>query len=410
MTFVDGLAEAGRSLGGHRLRTSLSMLGIVMGIAAVVTACAIGEGARRDALDRIGALGVDNLYVRALAPHDFGPGRRSVPAPVLDRHDLNLVARTVGPGGRAAGVRTVVGDVASGRRTVTARLAGVSGDWPAVAGVEIARGRWPSIAEQASGRRVAVLGGALAARLFGASGPVGRHVEAAGSWFRVIGVLAGGAGRPAPEAVPQAIEPAETLFVPLVAMDVPLGDDDTLERLSAIAIRAPGGRVDEAEGAVRAMLRRAHPDAARWEMVVPRALLRARLDAQRTSTFVLVAIGGLALFISGIGIMNIMLASVAERTAEIGVRRALGARRAEIVRQFTAEAMLLCLAGALGGIPAGAIFSAVVSVAAGWPVATSLGSMALALALAASTGLVFGTYPARLAARLNPAEAIRAEA
>ena len=159
-------------------------------------------------------------------------------------------------------------------------------------------------------------------------------------------------------------------------------------------------------GAIAARRHRVAPPA--YEIVVPRELLKARLRAQRTFNAVLIAIGALALLISGIGIMNIMLASVAERTQEIGVRRAFGARRSEVIIQFGIEAALLCMVGGAAGVPLGAVLSGIVALTAGWPVSLSLGAIGLALALATGVGLTFGLYPAMVAANVHPIDALRA--
>jgi putative ABC transport system permease protein len=143
-------------------------------------------------------------------------------------------------------------------------------------------------------------------------------------------------------------------------------------------------------------------------VVVPRELLRARLRAQRSFNAVVIGIGLLALLISGVGIMNIMLASVTERTPEIGVRRAFGARREEIVAQFACESALLCIIGGFAGLPLGVAFTGAVALFAGWPVTFTAGSALLAVMLAAATGLAFGIYPAWVAARVQPIDALRA--
>jgi putative ABC transport system permease protein len=255
-----------------------------------------------------------------------------------------------------------------------------------------------------------VIGSGLATRLFADGDPVGRGVRAGDTWFLVVGVLEA-VSRPSSRRQPiHRLDANGALIVPLGAMDLALGSGDAPERVQEIAIRATASAaVERLAAAAAATLARRHPGAPSWEIVVPRALLAARLRAQRTFGAVLAAIGGLALVISGVGIMNIMLASVAERTHEIGVRRAFGARRRDIVGQFAVEAALLCLAGGAAGVPAGALLALLVALAGGWPVAISGVSILLALGLAALVGLAFGIYPARLAARLDPVVALRAD-
>jgi ABC-type antimicrobial peptide transport system permease subunit len=155
------------------------------------------------------------------------------------------------------------------------------------------------------------------------------------------------------------------------------------------------------------MARRHAGAADRYELLIPRELLRARLRAQRTFDAVLLATGFIALVISGVGIMNVMLAAVAERESEIGARRAFGARRVEIIQQFALEAALLCLAGGIAGIPVGAALALAVSLMAAWPVAISAGSIGVAVVLATVVGLAFGIYPAYRAASVDPIVALR---
>ena len=408
MTSREFLHEALGALAAHRLRTVLSSIGIVFGIATVVTAFAIAEGARREAIDELSALGVENVFVRAVAPAPPADARRRPAAPALSIPDMRAIeAATPGVAATAA-IRVASVEMTSDVNHARAPLAGVTTGWREIADVSIARGRWLSERDAAERRRVAVVGDALARQLFGEADALGRRVRAAGAWHTVIGVLHAPATSPKRGSL-QRLEPAAALLVPLSVMDVSLGTGDDLTRVTEIAIRF--NDVREVEGASRSMdaiLKRRHI-AGTWELVVPHALLEARLRAQRTFNVVLLAIGGLALVISGIGIMNIMLASVAERTHEIGVRRAFGARRREIVRQFALEAAILCTAGGIAGVPLGILAAALVAALGGWPVTVTLASVALALVLAAGVGMVFGIYPAKAAAALDPAAALRAE-
>jgi len=403
------VAQAAAALAAHRLRATLSSLGIVVGVATVVTALAIGEGARREAVAELGALGIDNVFARARAREVPGPYRMPL-APALTRRDADEVARAVRSAVAVAAVRSAPAEMDARGRRADGTLVGVTPAWLSIAGRTVSRGRWIDRDDDRARRRVAVIGAALARRVFAGADPVGRTVRAAGEWYRIVGVLGGDAADPARRPAIQRVDPAEALLVPIGAMDVSLGMGDTVDRVQEIAIRAAGAdQVARAAADVARVLAREHPGEPVFDLVVPRELLEARLRAERTFGIVLVAIGGLALVISGVGIMNIMLASVAERTAEIGVRRAFGAKQREIVAQFALEAALLCLAGAAMGLPLGAALSAAVAVAAGWPVAVSAGSIVLAVALAVATGFVFGIYPARQAARLDPAVALRAE-
>ena len=390
MTRSDLFDQAWTSLMAHRLRTLLSALGIVCGIGAVVAALAIGAGARRQALDELGALGLDNIYVRAEKAETFVP---------LTVDDAEAVAARVGAIDGVAIVRSAAVDLREGARLRQVDLTGVSPSWTRVVGATVTSGRWLRDDDTRARRRVAVLGEALARELFGTRDPVGAYVAAADTWYRVVGVAAG-AGR----------DSARAVFVPASAMDVKRGGGDTPRHVSEIVYHVrPGADLHVTASAIDARLRERYPAGTALRVVIPRALLDARLRAQRATQALLAGIGAVALIVSGIGIMNIMLASVVERTHEIGIRRAFGATRSQIVRQFTIEAAVLCVAGGVAGVPAGALAAWMAAAAGAWPVSISAASVAFALTLAVAVGLTAGIYPARRAASLDPVLALRAE-
>jgi putative ABC transport system permease protein len=409
MTRRDLIRQAVCALLAYRLRALLSATGIVFGIATVVTALAIGEGARREALAEIGGLGIDNLFVRAVRK-EADRLTDSARAPALTLHDARRIEQRVAGVTVVAPVRPARTEIASGSRQVTGSMLGVTRPWALVANVRVGQGRWLNERDVRGGRRVAVLGDAIAASLFPAADAVGRDVQAGGAWYRVVGVLRNAGQQRARRAAILQHDPARSLIVPIGSMDLSLGSGDRLERVEEIVVRVSSpGAVPRVSAALDRVLRPGSAAERAYEIVVPRQLLEARLRTQRTFNAVLLAVGGLALLISGIGVMNIMLAGVVERTHEIGVRRAFGARRRDIVTQFALEAIALCLAGGLAGVPLGVVLSATVALSAGWPVAISIGAIALALGLATAVGLLCGIQPARLAARLDPAAALRRE-
>ena len=407
MNRVDLVGEAVRALAAHRLRASLSALGIVCGVATVVAALAIGEGARREAFEDIGSLGINNVFIRAAHPAP-GAARKAPAAPELTVGDARAIASL--PDVEAvSGVRTTLTEVSNGSRHQMSVMAGVTSAWARIGEPRLAAGRLLTDRDITDARRVLVMGAGIAIALFGHDDPIGRHVRAAGDWYLVVGTLgAPGGGRGKPRAVAR-LDLDASVLVPLTAMDLRLGDGDDGRRLEEVAVATRGpGAVAHVAAAIDARLRRRHDTRADWEIVVPRELLDARLRAERVFNAVLIGIGGLALFISGIGIMNIMLASVAERTQEIGVRRAFGARATDVTAQFAVEASLLALGGGIVGVPAGVALASLVALLAGWPVTISATSVCLALAVATSVGLSFGVYPARVAARIQPIDALRA--
>ena len=404
MTLDELLSQAREGIKTHRLRATLSLLGIVVGIATVVTSLAVGEGARRAAMQDIGALGIDNLFARAV----LSSGDKNTPtiAPELTLDDAAAIESRVAGVASVAVTRTTRTEVAAGLRTAVASVSGVNLAWSRLTNIRCTRGRWLSDEDERLGRRVAVIGAGLASSLAQGGDPVGLAISFNGTPLEVVGVLEPSTHR---GSAVQAFSPDEAVLVPISVMDAQLGAGDTMDRVSEIGVQVGAGfDVSVVSQAVTALLARRHPGAGdRYDIVVPRELLRARLRAQRTFDAVLLATGFVALVIAGVGIMNVMLASVSERKQEIGIRLAVGARRADVIAQFTIEAGLLCLAGGLIGVPLGGAFSLVVSLFAGWPVAVSVGGIGLALVLAGSVGLAFGIYPAYLAASTDPIEALR---
>jgi putative ABC transport system permease protein len=400
----DALDEARQSLLSHRLRATLSALGIICGIATIVTAVAIGQGARDAALAEIGTLGIDNIFVNAASGANVDPAR--TPAPILTIADAEALDRSV-PGVRAwSAARIWRGDVTGPAATTPGTVIGVTESWSSITGLSVERGRWLVHADLRDRRRVAVVGAHLARQLFSGRRTADEEVRIAGTWFRVVGELR---ARGQVSSAMQSADSDTSLFVPFGAMDIALGAGDAPDRASALAFRLiDGSAVARGATFLPAVLQRRQVDRAAYDLVVPRELLQARLRARRTLDAVLLAIGSLALVISGIGIMNIMLASVAERTQEIGVRRAFGARREAVVIQFALEAILLCAAGGAIGLVLGWLSSALVGALAGWPITLSPAAALLSLAIALVIGLTFGVYPARRAASIDPAMALRA--
>lgn len=399
----DQVVPALESLFAHRLRTTLSALGMVGGIATVVAAVAIGEGARREAVAEIGALGVNNLFVRAVRSADSTPA----PAPALTVADARVLELSLPDIEAVAVLRSAPTTIETAAGREPATLVGVSPSWRAVLGARLRQGRWLTSADAVARRRVAVASEDMVARLFGTTEALGEPIRAGGVRYTLVGVLASreSSGR---LAALQGFDSSRALYVPLGAMDLTLGAGDSIERVEQIALRTSGpAALKAASISVPAALSRRQLATGTFEVVVPRELLAARMRAERTFGIVLLAVGALALIISGVGIMNIMLASVAERAHEIGVRRAFGASRRDIAAQFAVEAAALCLAGGSVGVPAGALLSALIAHLAGWPVAVSVWAVGLSLALATAVGLACGIYPALRASKVDPVDALR---
>ena len=398
-SFVSISAEA---LGRYKLRTTLSVLGVVLGVAAVIAMMSVSEGARHDTLEQVQLMGLDNIVLRGRAAPGQGGGLTTGDAARLKA----LVPLTL----HASPLVERFGEVYGGGRTQMALVIGVGDEYQAVLRLTLAQGRFfgpLDVHEQAA---VCVLGGTLARQLFGYAPALGESVRYQGDWYQVVGLLgdratdARGIGSIAGRDLNQTlIVPISTLLrePPSAAAGKPV--DEIWLHL------ADGRKVDEIGRIASHTIARLGRGSGEVEVVIPRDLLRQRYRTQRTFSVVVGSVAVLSLLVGGIGIMNIMLASVVERTHEIGIRRAVGAMRRDISIQFLVESLLMTLSGGLAGIVVGVAISWIVTLYAGWTTRLSLLSVILGLAVSMAVGIGFGIYPARKAAALQPIDALRFE-
>ena len=390
-----------RSLLVHKLRSTLSILGVVFGVAAVVAMSSVGEGARREALAQVAALGIDSITVR-LQPSTG----ETVPAG-LRLTDVDSLRAVVPHVVAIAPLREARLPAEVTGRHADVVAVGTTPEYAGAARLRLVRGRFLSDLDVREAKRVAVLGSAAARELFPLQDPRGERFRLGGDFFQVVGVLE---GRAAPRGRPGPIRTRDinrTVMVPLPALD--RGADPRKDGIDEAVLRVDEGRhVVAAAEVVKTTLHRTTAGTP-LEIVVPREILRQREATQRIFNIVTGAIAAISLLVGGIGIMNIMLASVAERTREVGIRRALGATQREIAAQFLVEASLLTAAGGVIGALLGMLGAFLIQAFAAWPTALSPLLLLLALLVALGVGIGFGFYPAWYAARLEPMEALRFE-
>jgi putative ABC transport system permease protein len=411
-SFKIGIVE----LAAHKLRSFLTMLGVIFGVAAVVAVVAIGLGAQQEALRQIAVLGTDNIRIRRTQAEGFELQqlRRNSPDG-LTRADADALGATLP---HVTGVVVRRDTARPGERDLfrvhrdgespPTVVAAVSPNTLALSGGRVARGRFLNPLDEERQAQVAVLGASAAAALFPVEDPLGETIQLGGLVFRIVGVmerrqLSGNEGA-------QAANPNIEVYIPMNSAWGRIAPPGQPEDLSEIALLLePGSDVREVAAiAERALLRR-HRDARDFELVIPELLLAQKQATQRIFSLVLIFIAGISLLVGGIGIMNIMLATVTQRTKEIGVRRAIGATRDDILVQFLVEAVLICLVGGCVGLGLGFGLSKLAEFYAGWPTIVSVPAMAVAIGVASLTGIVFGLYPSMKAARLDPIEALRHE-
>jgi putative ABC transport system permease protein len=401
--FLEILRVAFDALLANKLRSLLTMLGVIIGIASVITMMALGEGAQRRVAERLQALGTNVFTIRPGQGFHGGVSTGQTQLTIGDAEVLREEAKLV------VGVAPEL----DGRYQVELRERNASlsvvGSWPSyfeVNNFELAAGRLFDEAEDRARRRVAVVGAMVGAQLgLSSSAPLlGETVRIRGIPFEVIGVLAekGSSGWSSPD---------ENVFIPLLTARVRVVGSD---RIRSIGLKARSeAQMEEAMEEVEEILRRQRRVRAGQPsdfQIRDQASLWATVqETAKTIGFLLAGIAVISLVVGGIGIMNIMLVSVTERTREIGLRKALGARRRDILGQFLVESLVLCLMGGALGLAVGWGAALLLERLAGWNVAVASDAVLMAFGFSAAVGLFFGLWPARKAASLSPIEALRHE-
>ena len=398
----------------HRLRSALTMLGMIFGVAAVVSMLSIGAGARQRVMAFIEQMGVHNLIIEAKETTEWQAHQK---------------VRKISQGLTFQDYRVIrddVSDIVEGtpRKRMTPSkiipksqqdpptIYGVDPVYLKIAGLHLLEGRFFSADDETKAAPVCVLGAAARSSLFGSANPVGQYVKTNETWFRVIGVVSPQLSSQSDVAGVPSQDVNNIMYVPLNSAILRLEDNysDVRDEIDGIYLNirdnADMGTVAQV---VRAILDSSHHSAGDFSVIVPAELLAEQKRTERLFNAVMVAIASISLLVGGIGIMNIMLASILERTREIGVRRAVGARQSDIIRQFVVEAVLISFMGGSFGIVFGFLMSRLIALLAGWSTIVTASSILLAFLVSISVGLVFGIYPAVKAARLDPVEAIRYE-
>jgi macrolide transport system ATP-binding/permease protein len=398
------LRQAGRGLWANKLRTCLSALGIIIGVAAVIIMLALGSGAQESMKKQIAALGSNRLMVQPQAQHTAGVKQQSgaVSRLTIDEamHIDGRIPSVVAVSGMVQGrVQLVYGD-----KNANTQLQGTMPGYQIVYSAPTAYGRFYTLQECVAARRVAVLGTTVVSELFGAVNPIGQWIEINHTPFLVIGVLVSKGASGGGDADDIVLVPLQT------AMHRVLGKEfvDWID----VAAASPT-LVSEAQDQLLDLTRTwphiPNVDGDSYQIRNFQAMIDAFSGITRTMALFLASVAAISLVVGGIGIMNIMLVSVTERTREIGLRKALGARGRDIQAQFLMEAVVLCLSGGLLGIAIGSGLTLLASEIMNWGLRPTLMSMVLSSGFSVAVGIGFGYWPAVLASRLDPIEALRYE-
>ena len=407
-------SEAGRSalenLAAHKLRSALSMLGMIFGVGAVIAMLSIGAGAERQALELIDRMGLRNVLVQAKDLKDDEAQEIRKKSLGVSPRDAQAILEGV-PGVERAAPKLEVDPykiLSAGAKT-DAKVYGVSWMHDHLARLEVQEGRFLDALDEERHAQVCVIGAGVRRDLFGYEPALGRDLKVNDVWLEVVGVLADTQDSGELEGVTVGSTASE-IYLPYTTAVRKFDRDPLKSPLDEIVVELKEGTSPGvAAGVARGLLTRLHAGAADFDIVVPEALLEQSRRTQRLFNIVMGCIAGISLLVGGIGIMNIMLATVLERTREIGVRRAVGARQKDIRSQFIVESFSISLIGGLAGVAMGLAIAKTVALWADWPTVVTPASILLSTGVSVGVGLASGIYPAVRAAALDPIEALRYE-
>ena len=402
MPFSEIVRIALESIRANFMRATLTMLGVIIGVAAVITMVALGSGAQKAIDQQLQALGANLLTINTGMWFMRGVSRQQN---TLTIDDAELLGREAVHLTAVVPEMSIRDQVKSGNRNLNVSITGTTPNFADVQGFTLAAGRMFGGADDAARRRVVVVGAEVPGMLdTDAAMLIGQTLQVRSVPFQVVGVFE------AKGAVGMS-NPDDDIWIPLQTARYRLTGTDALQSISVEV--APNSTIEQAMVDIERVLRRAHgilPGRDNDFAIFDRkTFFNARAQATEIFSYLLASIAGVSLVVGGIGIMNIMLVTVTERTREIGIRKALGATRLDILTQFLAESVVLCVLGGLLGMLLGTAAARALAHFAGWQTYVTLDSLLLASAFSAAVGIVFGLWPARRAAGLDPIEALRHE-
>lgn len=403
----------------HKLRSILTMLGLVFGVGSVIAMLAIGEGASEEALERIRKLGSKNIIITSAKPAvESSKLNNDVRLSVygLLYNDYLCMDETIPTISKVVPVKSMEKIARFNDRAETLRVVGTSDEWFELVNRKRLAGRVLNAQDVAESMSVAVLTESGVRKLLANENAVGELLRIGGNSYEVIGIVCtekladGGMQMPDREA---------DVYIPITTSRLHYGDiytqsndgsrtSELVELTQIIVEVAEESRVEETSKVIERLLSITHKKQD-YDISVPLSLLRQAEATKRTFSIVLGAIAGISLLVGGIGIMNIMLATVTERTREIGIRRAIGAKRHQIVMQFLIETLVLSIVGGIIGVGFGLLIPFLVTKFAGMPTIVTMWNLLLSLGISTATGIIFGLYPAMRAAKLDPIIALRHE-
>lgn len=422
-----------KGLQANKIRAALTMLGIVFGVAAVIAMMSIGEGARQETLQQIELMGTNNIIIKKTQPPKNNGKSKASFSPGLTLKDgeaikeLNPLTDYITP------QRELKSQVQYKSTLLEAMLVGTSVNYPQTFNTRLIAGTFFNRVHMDSYANVCVIGSGIKDRLFKFEDPLGRKIKFGSLWFTIIGVAGEKKVSSAGISGLGLRNYNDDIYLPITTMMYKMEKVETSEASFGGRVIFMGGDEDrakvvdrnsveqltvkikdseqlkEAADLIRRIMDRRHYGVKDYEIILPEQLLEQKQKTQQIFNIVMGAIAGISLLVGGIGIMNIMLANIMERTREIGVRRAVGATRRDVLMQFLFEALIISIAGGLIGIAVGFILTSLISTYAEWKTIISPAAVVIAFVVSVATGLVFGSYPAKKAADKNPIESLRYE-
>lgn len=432
MGILDAITTGLSELLSHKMRSALTMLGVIFGVAAVIAMVSIGEGAKQEALHQIELMGIDVVHVkRALITGELLEKSQERSPFGFTYDDYRSLAKVLTYAKRVVPLREVFADVKIGEKPVPVKIVGTTPGYMQTSRSKLMRGRFLTERDVNLHLPVCVLGAAAKRELFGFEDPIGKTVKVGRRLFRVVGLM-----EPKEVGAAKAFSALRDLnsdvYIPITISisDFQIASQQVVpadyRKLRQIFLQLMGrqsvGKAAVTEvivqvdndvatvptaSVIRSVLDRRHKGIRDYEIIIPAELLKQSQQTQRIFNIVMAAIASISLLVGGIGIMNIMLATVTQRTREIGVRRCVGATRWDIIRQFMLEALVITCVGGLIGIALGIGGSRAIAIFAKWSTVVSVQAIVISFGVSGLVGVIFGLYPAVRAASVDPIEALR---
>ncbi len=411
MLSMETMIGALASLGRHKLRSFLTMVGMIFGVGAVIAMLSIGAGAEEESLRTIASFGIRNIIIQAkefkteelqqIRTESLGVSMRDVEAleSILKPKPLISASRLV---------KTY--QVNSEKARSDSRVLGVSSTYPVIQNLKLLQGAFFLEDDEKANAQVCVLGIAAKQKLFGFGDVLNEKIKVNDVWFKVVGILADATVEKQEFEGVKIQNPNNDIYIPITTAIRKFDTESVENELNEIVIRiADDAEIKEQASTINNLMSVMHHYVDDYSIVVPEKLLEQNQRTQGIFNVVMGAIASISLLVGGIGIMNIMLASVLERTNEIGLRRAIGAKKLDIRMQFMAEAIAISLAGGIIGVGLGYGISKAVAAFSGWNTIITAASVGLSFGVSSVIGLIFGIYPAVQASNLDPIECLRYE-